>query len=102
MPAPPSGSRQPIFPSPSTNPALQVLAARERLAQEANEELSQAGRPGHGGKQFLDVLTVKRILTLKEGRNGNAGMSDGEIEKALGLKKGLAGRLGGKVFAVVD
>jgi hypothetical protein len=104
MPTPPSGSRQSIFPSPSTNPALQLLAARERLAKEANEELIRAGTAGHGGKQFLDVLTVKKILTLREGRNGKVGMSDGEIEKALRLKSGLVGRLGekGKVFALVD
>ena len=104
MPTLSPGSKQPIFPSPSTNLALQVLAARERLAKEANEELILAGRPGHAGKQFLDILTVKKILTLREGKNDKAEMSDAEIERSLGLKGGLLVKLGqkGKVFATVD
>jgi hypothetical protein len=46
----------------------------------------------------LDVVTVKKILTLR-GR-----MGDKEVEEALGLQRGLVGKLGvrGRVFNVVD
>ena len=50
----------------------------------------EAGRRGHEGRQFLDVFTIRQILTLRDER----GRSAAEIEKALGLKRGVVDRLG--------
>ena len=50
----------------------------------------EAGRRGHEGRQFLDVYTIRQILTLRDERGRNSG----EIEKALGLKRGVVERLG--------
>ena len=50
----------------------------------------EAGRRGHEGRQFLDVFTIRQVLTMRDER----GRSSGEIEKALGLKRGVVERLG--------
>jgi hypothetical protein len=72
------------------NPAITVLEARARLQDEAEREFMEAGRRGHDGRQFLDVFTIRQILTLRDER----GRSSGEIEKTLGLKRGVVERLG--------
>ena len=51
-----------------------------------------AGRRGHGGREFLDVLTIRQMMVLRDER----GKSAAEIEKALGLKPGSVERLGPK------
>ena len=92
LPGPPQASHSQIFPDPSRNPAIQVLTARERLSQEAEKEFIQAGRAGHAGRQFLDVITIRQVLMLRDEK----GLAEGEIEKRLGLRKGVVGRLGPK------
>lgn len=92
LPGSPQASHAQIFPDPSRNPAIQVLAARERLAQEAEEEFNRLGRMGHIERQFLDVTTIRQVLMLRDEK----GLAGGEIEKRLGLKKGVVGRLGPK------
>lgn len=75
--------------------------ARERWAEEAEAEAEELGTVSgrDKGKRFLDVQTVRRVLELRDGSgSGSAGKgkSDGEIERALGLKKGVVAMLGGK------
>ena len=71
---------------------MSLLTARYRLAEEAEREFSEIGRRGAAGRRFLDVVTLRQVLVLRDER----GMSAGEIEEALGLKKGVVGMLGGK------
>lgn len=74
------------------NPALSILSARERLAVEAEEEFSNVGRRGAPGRRFLDVTVVRQVLVLRDQR----GKGEGEIERMLGLERGVVGRLGGR------
>ena len=88
-----SGSTlQQKFPSPASNPAIQVIDARNRLAQAAEAEFSQTGRKGFQGREFLDVLLIRQALMLRDDK----GLSDSEIEKRLELKSGVMARLGRK------
>jgi hypothetical protein len=66
------------------------LDARARLQEEADLEFQQAGRRGHEGRQFLDVYMIRDILS----RRDEKGKTSGEIEKVMGLKKGVVDRLG--------
>lgn len=50
----------------------------------------EAGRRGHEGRQFLDVYTIRQMLTMRD----EQGASAGQIEKRLGLKAGAVERLG--------
>ena len=88
-----SGYPQPqMFPSAATNPALQILDARNRLTDAAEAEFSEMGRRGFQGKQFLDVVLIRQALMMRDEK----GMADTEIEKTLGLKNGVVARLGRK------
>lgn len=69
---------------------MSLLTARYRLAEEAEQEFSNIGRKGSEGRQFLDVITIRQVLLLRDER----GVSPGEIEKQLGLRRGVVGRLG--------
>ena len=66
-----------------------VLAARERLQQQAELEFAKTGR-GDGGKSFLDVSTIRQLILMRDEKR----MGGEEIEKSLGLAKGVVGRLG--------
>ena len=66
-----------------------VLAARERLQQQAEVEFAKTGR-GDGGKSYLDVSTIRQLLVMRDEK----GMGGEEIEKKLGLAQGVVGRLG--------
>ncbi|WPG98879.1 Hypothetical protein R9X50_00167900 [Acrodontium crateriforme] len=72
------------------NPAIMMLEARARLQDEADKEALDAGSKGHGGRQFLDILTIRRMLVMRD-LNGD---SPEDIEKSMGLKKGVVDRLG--------
>ena len=72
------------------NPAIMVLDARSRLQDEADIEFQQAGRRGHDGRQFLDVYMIRQILVQRD----QQGKSAEQIERSMGLKKGVVGRLG--------
>ena len=67
-----------------------VLDARSRLQGEADKEFRDMGKRGAEGRQFLDVLTIRQILILRDQR----GESNEKIEKMLGLKRGVVDRLG--------
>lgn len=66
-----------------------MLAARERLQQQAEVEFAKTGR-GVGGKSFLDVFMIRQLIVMRDER----GMSGIEIEKSLGLAQGIVERLG--------
>jgi hypothetical protein len=93
----PSNPSQTIFPSAQqrpggrVNPAVSLLTARYRLAEEAEKEFAEIGRTGAKGRQFLDVVTLSQVLVMRE-----KGVSGDEIERKLGLRKGVVGRLGGR------
>ncbi|MCJ1306361.1 hypothetical protein MMC25_000003 [Agyrium rufum] len=87
------GSQQPsIFPDPSTNPALQIYNARSRMGAAAEQEFASLGKASFAGREFLDVVTIKQILIMRDER----GMPAKEIEEALKLKSGVVNRLGMK------
>lgn len=48
------------------------------------------GSPAFEGRQFLDALTIQHALTMRDYQ----GVSPGEIERVLGLKKGFMDRFG--------
>ncbi|RDW89734.1 hypothetical protein BP6252_01766 [Coleophoma cylindrospora] len=88
-----SSPLQTLFPSargPSTNPAVALLEARSRLAEAADTEFSNIGRRGAEGRTFLDVITVRQVLQLRDER----GLSGSEIEKRMGLGHGVVEQLG--------
>ena len=68
-----------------------VLRARERLQQEAEAEFTRTGRE-EGGKRFLDVSTIRQVIVLRDDRK----MAEEQIEKNLGLAKGVVRGLGPK------
>jgi hypothetical protein len=84
-------ANQPVFPT-AANPALLVLTARQTAAKAAQEEAEQIGRPGFAGREFVDAWTIRQALTMRD----RQGLSLGEIEGMLKLKKGVLGRLGAK------
>ena len=94
---PTPGTNQQVFPSPSQNPALRTVEARDRLAQDYEREVVDAGKRGHEGREFLDVVTIRQVLAFRDGK----GMEAGEIERRMGLKAGVVGRLGGQCFGAV-
>jgi hypothetical protein len=101
-----SNPQQSIFPSQShpqaggrPNPAVSLLTARYRLAEEAEREFASLGKASAGGRQFLDVITIRKVLEMRDEK----GLQEGEIERRLKLKKGVVGRLGrGGVVAVAQ
>ncbi|EFW15135.1 conserved hypothetical protein [Coccidioides posadasii str. Silveira] len=78
-------------PSPP-NPAIQILSARSNLAKFAEQELESFGKQSHAGRQFLDVVTIKQILGMRD----REGIGPDMIERHYRLKAGLVGRLGAK------
>jgi hypothetical protein len=80
---------QTIFPQ-SSNPALLVVTARQRLTKAAEEESEHFGRAGHPGRTFLDALTIQQVLTMRDKQK----QRPREIERFLGLKTGILDRLG--------
>lgn len=69
---------------------MSLLTARFRLAEEAEQEFANTGRKTAGGRQFLDVFTIRQILILRDEK----GVSASEIERTFGLKEGVVARLG--------
>ncbi|KAH7342343.1 hypothetical protein BKA65DRAFT_400445 [Rhexocercosporidium sp. MPI-PUGE-AT-0058] len=93
-----SNPLQTIFPSSSnsnTDSTVSLLTARYRLASEAEDEFAQTGKSTAAkGRQFLDVLTLRQILVLRDEK----GVEAGEIERMLGLRGGLWRGWGGGVL----
>lgn len=48
------------------------------------------GRRGRQGRRFLDVVTIRQVLMLRDEK----GVEGREIERRLGLGEGVVGRLG--------
>ncbi|KAJ9643937.1 hypothetical protein H2199_003803 [Coniosporium tulheliwenetii] len=74
---------------PAYAASLRSLGARKKLSAS-----STRWRDGEGaqGRQFLDVGLLRHVLMLRDEK----GLSGEEIERRLGLKKGIVGRLGPK------
>ncbi|KAL8872259.1 MAG: hypothetical protein Q9174_002083 [Haloplaca sp. 1 TL-2023] len=83
--------QQKVFPNPLMNPALQILSRRDEIAREAEAEFSRPRGEGEGRK-FLDVIKIREVLVMRDEKM----MGDEEIERRLGLTKGLVQRLGAK------
>lgn len=79
MQAPP----QSAFPDPRNNPVLRVLEARQRIADEAEAELSNVGRRGFQGRKYVDAGVITLAL-MRQARGEPAE----RIESSLGIKKG--------------
>ncbi|KAI1338288.1 hypothetical protein F5Y15DRAFT_124647 [Xylariaceae sp. FL0016] len=91
----PSASSSSSHPTPARfeNRTLSALEARRQLQQRAEAEFENP--VAAGGREFLDIGTVKQIVTMRD-----RGSSEGEIEKRLRLKDGVVGRLGRKGVVV--
>jgi hypothetical protein len=93
MNAPP----QNMFPGPQDNPALRVLEARQRIQDEADQELANIGRKGFAGRKYVDASVIQLALMRKA-----RGEPDARIEDALTIKKGRLGVLGTGVVGTVS
>jgi hypothetical protein len=71
--------------SSSTNPALQIVAAKERTARQWAAEQDGLGRKGFEGRTLLAAKDWKEAFRLRE----EAGMADEEVERAMRLKSGV-------------
>lgn len=92
MQAPPASA----FPDPRNNPVLRVLEARQRISDQAEDELRNVGRRGFAGRTYVDAGVITLAL-MRQAR----GEPDERIEKALSIKKGRLSVLGrGTVGAV--
>jgi hypothetical protein len=81
-----------LFPDAASmrnNPALLILQARKRLQEKANYEFDNVGRKDFEGRETMDVYMVTDALKMRQ-----SGMSLEDIEKRLGLKKGVMAKLG--------
>lgn len=66
-----------------------MLEARRLLQAQAQQEFEEMGRPGSEGREFLDVVTIRKILLLRQ-----RGDTAADIESRLRLKPGVVARLG--------
>jgi 3-deoxy-7-phosphoheptulonate synthase len=80
---------QNAFPDPRNNPVLRVLEARQRISDEAEDELRDVGRRGFAGRKYVDAGVIQLAL-MRQSR----GEPDARIEEALGIKKGRLSVLG--------
>ncbi|KAF1958770.1 hypothetical protein CC80DRAFT_407856 [Byssothecium circinans] len=87
---------QSAFPEPRDNPALRVLEARSRIAEEAEDELSQVGRRGFVGRKYVDAGVVQLALMRRK-----RGDTDERIEEGLGLARGRLRVLGKGIVEAV-
>ncbi|KAI9695222.1 MAG: hypothetical protein M1820_008794 [Bogoriella megaspora] len=84
---------QPHFPTEqqlASNPALTLLNRRRELQEQAEEEFRSHGKRGQG-RQFLDAITIGRILKMRD-----EGIRFEEIERRMELRQGVVQRLGRK------
>lgn len=87
---PQQGGVRPNGPDPRNNPAVKVLDSRAKIQEAAEAEFQEIGIRGHRGREFLDVYTIRQILTMRDGQ----GAKHADIERRLGLKEGAVARLG--------
>ncbi|MCJ1272108.1 hypothetical protein MMC22_012015, partial [Lobaria immixta] len=81
-----------------------ILAARSRLAADAERDFARAARASssgsgdgaqearRGGRRFVDVDTLRRVLDLRDRQQ----LPAEAIERKLGLERGVVGVLGRK------
>ncbi|KAF2681279.1 hypothetical protein K458DRAFT_406631 [Lentithecium fluviatile CBS 122367] len=93
MSAPP----QSAFPDLRDNPALRVLEARQKIQEEADQELANVGRKGFAGRKYVDASVIQLALMRKA-----RGESDARIEDALTIKRGRLGVLGNGIAGSVS
>ncbi|EGD94172.1 hypothetical protein TESG_01697 [Trichophyton tonsurans CBS 112818] len=74
------------------NPSLLTLMSRTRIAAEAEADMESLGRKDHAGRRFVDVVSLKQIISMRDGQ----GVSEEVIERQFGLKKGTLANLGPK------
>jgi len=67
-----------------------MLNRRQTLAAQAEAEFEQLGKKGFPGREFIDVMTVRQALAMRDQK----GMQADEIEERLNLKPGLMAKLG--------
>lgn len=88
---PPLGQQgQNIFPSGarSSNPALKIVSARERIASTYEEELEGLGRRSFPGRTLLPAKEIKDILRMRD-----SGVATSDIEKQMRLRPGILKQL---------
>ena len=78
-----------VFPDPKQNPALEVLEARTRILEEAEREHARARVGEDTGRRFLDIGLIRQILVMRDRK----GMRPSDIDRDLGLKKGVVDSL---------
>ncbi|KAJ5631423.1 uncharacterized protein N7484_011523 [Penicillium longicatenatum] len=83
------GTVQTVFPT-SSNPALLVVTARQRITKAAQEESLAVGNANFSGRQFLDSFTISQALMMRD----QQGLPSKEIERTLRLKSGTIDKLG--------
>ncbi|OJD10615.1 hypothetical protein AJ78_08426 [Emergomyces pasteurianus Ep9510] len=86
----PSSTTASTTSSTSPNPALLILSSRAQIEKAAESEFESIGRQSHPGREFLDVVSIKQVLALRD----KEGVSEEMIEKQFRLKKGVVGQLG--------
>ncbi|EFE34968.1 uncharacterized protein ARB_05924 [Trichophyton benhamiae CBS 112371] len=74
------------------NPSLLTLMSRTRISAEAEADMESLGRKDHAGRRFVDVVSLKQIISMRDGQ----GVSEEVIETQFGLKKGTLTSLGPK------
>ncbi|KAF4972733.1 hypothetical protein FSARC_741 [Fusarium sarcochroum] len=82
----PSAPPGPTFAPSRTNTTLIALEARERLQDQAEEDLANMGRQG---RRFLDMRTIVDAVKLRD-----RGIPEKDIEARLRIQPGLLSRLG--------
>ncbi|KAF2751957.1 hypothetical protein M011DRAFT_393323 [Sporormia fimetaria CBS 119925] len=78
QPLPPSA-----FPNLADNPALRVLEARQRIQEEAEQELEQMNRRGFEVRKYVDASILQLALMRRK-----RGEPDSRIEESFNLEKG--------------
>ena len=66
------------------------MAARKRIEEEVEADKSSMGRPGFAGRRYVDISMIKKALMLRD----EQGVRPEEIEKILGLRRGVVAGLG--------
>ncbi|KAJ9655012.1 hypothetical protein H2198_006057 [Neophaeococcomyces mojaviensis] len=80
-----------IFPSssPSKNPSLMIVQARQRIGQQFDQEMDGMGRASFAGRTLISAKDIKEALRLRD----QAGLPTQEIEKQMRLQPGILSRL---------
>lgn len=94
MQAPP---REAYQQDPRDNPALRVLAARQKIQERAEEERNNMGRRNFPGRMYVDAGAIQLALMRRA-----HGENDSRIEQALSIKKGRLGVLGTEIVETVS